>query len=167
MIYIVISIIGLLVIVTLFTYSSKSKTKTEEPPVVAPPADCCGAHAICEKGLKKNRWKNRVFRWRRTRSIQGYSLRQFRWSTNRPVPRNPLHNPSRRVVWLVYQFGETRNRTAGCSETGTQLMPNQPLPTRRNISAPILQCRQRCVSQYSRFTCNKAWDCKAEFTCTP
>ena len=53
MIYIVISIIGLLVIVALFTYSSKSKTKTEEPPVVAPPADCCGAHAICEKGLKK------------------------------------------------------------------------------------------------------------------
>ena len=55
MIYIIISIIGLLVIVALFTYSSKSKTKTEEPPVVAPPADCCGAHAICEKGLKKNR----------------------------------------------------------------------------------------------------------------
>ena len=53
MIYIVISIIGLLVIVALFTYSSKSKTKVEEPPVVAPPADCCGAHAICEKGLKK------------------------------------------------------------------------------------------------------------------
>lgn len=53
MIYIVISIIGLLVIVALFTYSSKSKRKTEEPPVVAPPADCCGAHAICEKGLKK------------------------------------------------------------------------------------------------------------------
>ena len=52
MIYIIISIIGLLVIVALFTYSSKSKTKTEEPPVVAP-ADCCGAHAICEKGLKK------------------------------------------------------------------------------------------------------------------
>jgi len=49
MIYIIISIIGLLVIVALFTYSSKSKTKTEEPPVVAPP----GAHAICEKGLKK------------------------------------------------------------------------------------------------------------------
>ena len=53
MIYIVISIIGLLVIVALFTYSSKSKTKVEEPPVVAPPVDCCGAHAICEKGLKK------------------------------------------------------------------------------------------------------------------
>ena len=53
MIYIIISIIGLLVIVALFTYSSKSKTKTEEPPVVVPPADCCGTHAICEKGLKK------------------------------------------------------------------------------------------------------------------
>ena len=54
MIYIIISIIGLLVIVALFTYSSKSKTKTEEPPVVVPPADCCGTHAICEKGLKKS-----------------------------------------------------------------------------------------------------------------
>lgn len=53
MIYIVISIVGLLVIVALFTYFSKSKTKVEEPPVVAPPADCCGAHAICEKGLKR------------------------------------------------------------------------------------------------------------------
>jgi len=53
MIYIVISIIGLLVIVALFTYTSKSKNKIEEPPVTAPPADCCGAHAICEKGLKK------------------------------------------------------------------------------------------------------------------
>ena len=53
MIYIIISIIGLLVIVALFTYSSKSKTKTEEPPVVVPPADCCGTHASCEKGLKK------------------------------------------------------------------------------------------------------------------
>ena len=52
MIYIVISIIGLLVIVALFTYSSKSKTKTEEPPVVVPPADCCGTHAICEKGKR-------------------------------------------------------------------------------------------------------------------
>ena len=53
MIDIIISIIGLLVIVALFTYSSKSKNKVEEPPVSAPPADCCGAHAICEKGLKK------------------------------------------------------------------------------------------------------------------
>ncbi len=53
MIYIIISIIGLLVIVALFTYTSKSKDKENEPPVEAPPADCCGAHAICEKGLKK------------------------------------------------------------------------------------------------------------------
>ena len=51
MIYIIISIIGLLVIVALFTYSSKSKTKTEEPPVVATGAVCCGADAICENGL--------------------------------------------------------------------------------------------------------------------
>ena len=53
MIYIIISIIGLLVIVALFTYSSKSKTKTEEPPVVDTPADCCWTNAIWEKVLKK------------------------------------------------------------------------------------------------------------------
>lgn len=53
MIYIIISIIGLLAIVALFTFLSKSKKKTEETPIIAPPADCCGAHAICEKGLKK------------------------------------------------------------------------------------------------------------------
>lgn len=53
MIYIIISIIGLLVIVALFTFLSKSKKKEEATPIVAPPADCCGAHAICEKGLKR------------------------------------------------------------------------------------------------------------------
>lgn len=53
MIYIISSIIGLLAIVALFTYLLKSRKKTEETPPVVPPADCCGAHAICEKGLKK------------------------------------------------------------------------------------------------------------------
>ena len=53
MIYIIISIIGLLAIVALFTFLSKSKKQTEQTPTIAPPADCCGAHAICEKGLKK------------------------------------------------------------------------------------------------------------------
>lgn len=51
MLYIVWGIIGLLIIVALFTYLSNRKGKTEE--VIAPPADCCGAHAVCEKGLKK------------------------------------------------------------------------------------------------------------------
>lgn len=53
MIYIIISIIGLLVIVALFTFLFKSKKKEGSTPIVAPPADCCGAHAICEKGLKR------------------------------------------------------------------------------------------------------------------
>ena len=53
MIYIIISIVGLLVIVALFTYLFKSKQKPDDTPVVVPPADCCGAHAICEKGLKR------------------------------------------------------------------------------------------------------------------
>lgn len=50
MIYIIISIIGLLVIVALFTYSSKSKTKTEEPPVVAPLPIVVGLMPSVKKG---------------------------------------------------------------------------------------------------------------------
>ena len=50
--YIILGIIGLLLIVALFTYLSKRKHNEPEE-IIAPPADCCGAHAICEKGLKK------------------------------------------------------------------------------------------------------------------
>ena len=53
MIYIIVGILGLLLVVALFTYLSSRGKKTPEPPVTAPPAECCGAHAICEKGLKR------------------------------------------------------------------------------------------------------------------
>ena len=54
MLYIIIGIIGLLVLVALFTFISKiGKHDKEEDKIVAPPTDCCGAHAVCEKGLKK------------------------------------------------------------------------------------------------------------------
>lgn len=52
MIYIILGITGLLIIVALFTYLSRRKNPLPEE-IIAPPADCCGAHAICEKGLKK------------------------------------------------------------------------------------------------------------------
>ena len=52
MLYIIIGITGLLILVALFTYLTKRK-KSEQEEIIAPPADCCGAHAICEKGLKK------------------------------------------------------------------------------------------------------------------
>ncbi len=52
MLYIELGITGLLIIVALFTYISKRK-KDEPDEVIAPPIECCGAHAICEKGLKK------------------------------------------------------------------------------------------------------------------
>ena len=52
MLYIILGITGLLIIVALFTYISKRK-KDEPDEIVAPPAECCGAHAVCEKGLKK------------------------------------------------------------------------------------------------------------------
>lgn len=52
MIYIILGLTGLLVIVALFTYISKRKNNIPDE-IIAPPAECCGAHAICEKGLKK------------------------------------------------------------------------------------------------------------------
>lgn len=52
MLYIILGITGLLVLVALFTYLGKRKNNLPDE-VIAPPADCCGAHAICEKGLKK------------------------------------------------------------------------------------------------------------------
>lgn len=52
MIYIILGLTGLLVLVALFTYVARRKGKEAED-IVAPPAECCGAHAICEKGLKK------------------------------------------------------------------------------------------------------------------
>lgn len=52
MIYIILGLTGLLVLVALFTYMTRRKSKEPEN-IVAPPAECCGAHAICEKGLKK------------------------------------------------------------------------------------------------------------------
>lgn len=52
MIYIILGLTGLLVLVALLTYMTRRKSKEAED-IVAPPAECCGAHAICEKGLKK------------------------------------------------------------------------------------------------------------------
>lgn len=53
MIYILLGLTGLLIIVALFTFISKRRHKEVEDEIIAPPAECCGAHAICEKGLKK------------------------------------------------------------------------------------------------------------------
>ncbi|WP_251619927.1 hypothetical protein [Odoribacter lunatus] len=53
MLYILIGIAGLLVIVALFTFFSKRTTSEETENTSLPDAECCGAHAVCEKGLKK------------------------------------------------------------------------------------------------------------------
>lgn len=53
MIYIVIGIIGLLIIVGLFTFFSKMKTGNQEEEITVHPVECCGIHAVCEKGLKR------------------------------------------------------------------------------------------------------------------
>lgn len=52
MLYIILGLTGLLIIVALFTFINRRKNPEPEE-IIAPPADCCGAHAICEKGLKK------------------------------------------------------------------------------------------------------------------
>lgn len=53
MIYILLGLAGLLIIVALFTFIARRKNNKPEEEIIAPPAACCGAHAICEKGLKK------------------------------------------------------------------------------------------------------------------
>lgn len=53
MIYILSGLTGLLILVALFTFIHKHRHSEDPETIVAPPADCCGAHAICEKGLKK------------------------------------------------------------------------------------------------------------------
>ena len=53
MIYILSGLTGLLILVALFTFIHKHRHSEDLETIVAPPADCCGAHAICEKGLKK------------------------------------------------------------------------------------------------------------------
>lgn len=52
MIYLILALTGLLLVVALFTFFSKRKNNQPDE-VTAPPAECCGAHAVCEKGLKK------------------------------------------------------------------------------------------------------------------
>ncbi len=52
MIYIILGLTGLLLIVALFTYISRQKNNIPDE-IIAPSPECCGAHAICEKGLKK------------------------------------------------------------------------------------------------------------------
>lgn len=52
MIYIILGLAGLLLLVALFTYIGKKNNNAPEE-IIAPPAECCGAHAVCEKGLKK------------------------------------------------------------------------------------------------------------------
>ena len=90
MIYILSGLTGLLILVRpCFTFIHKRRHSEDPETIVAPPADCCGAHAICEKDWKSQS-PNRLLRWWRTgclpancsgslyrrtdRSIQGYSL---------------------------------------------------------------------------------------------
>ena len=80
MIYILSGLTGLLILVALFTFIHKRRHSEDPETIVAPPADCCGAHAICEKGLKKASPQIDYFDdeeldvYRTDRSIQGYSL---------------------------------------------------------------------------------------------
>ena len=109
MIYILSGLTGLLILVALFTFIHKHRHSEDPETIVAPPADCCGAHAICEKGLKKASPQIDYFDdgclpancsgglYRRTdRSIQGYSL-------------HPSSGRSRR---MADQPGKKRNQSS-------------------------------------------------------
>lgn len=52
MLYLILALAGLLVIVALFTFLRRKQDVPNED-IVAPEEGCCGAHAVCEKGLKK------------------------------------------------------------------------------------------------------------------
>lgn len=61
MVYIIIGIAGLLVTVALFTFifgHKKDRSRQDTPP---PVEGCCGAHVICEKGLKKAKQEAEYF----------------------------------------------------------------------------------------------------------
>ncbi|MDR0982591.1 MAG: hypothetical protein LBM07_05040 [Culturomica sp.] len=53
MLYIIIGIAGLLLIVGLFTFLFGRKSKNPESTTTIDDKECCGAHEICEKGLRK------------------------------------------------------------------------------------------------------------------
>ena len=51
--YIIAALITLIAIVGTATYIRKRKRPDEEDEINAPDAECCGAHEVCEKGLKR------------------------------------------------------------------------------------------------------------------
>lgn len=55
MLYIIYALAGLLFIVALFTYifQRKKSDTTQDDEINFPDQTCCGAHEVCEKGLKK------------------------------------------------------------------------------------------------------------------
>lgn len=61
MVYIIIGIAGLLVTVALFTFIFGHKKDRSRPDTPPPVEGCCGAHAICEKGLKKAKQEAEYF----------------------------------------------------------------------------------------------------------
>lgn len=70
MVYIIIGIAGLLVTAALFTFLSGHK-KGIPPQAPSPAEGCCGAHAICEKGLKKADQKIEYFEDEELDSFKG------------------------------------------------------------------------------------------------
>lgn len=72
MIYIILGIAGLLVTVALFTFFSRQKNGKREE-IVAPQEGCCGAHVICEKGLRKAEKKIEYFEDEELDAFQGIS----------------------------------------------------------------------------------------------
>ncbi len=76
MLYIILGIAGLLITVALFTFLFKRKNNTPEE-IHVPAEGCCGAHAICEKGLKKAKPEIEYFEDEELDAFRGIDAEQY------------------------------------------------------------------------------------------
>lgn len=76
MLYIILGIAGLLITVALFTFLFKRKNTAPEE-IHVPAEGCCGAHAICEKGLKKIETHIEYFEDEELDAFQGITADQY------------------------------------------------------------------------------------------
>lgn len=84
--YIIIALLILIISVGTVTYIKKRKHPEEEDEIIAPDAECCGAHEVCEKGLKRADEKIDyfededldIYRAREADSYSDYEIERFR-----------------------------------------------------------------------------------------
>ena len=160
MIYILSGLTGLLILVALFTFIHKRRHSEDPETIVAPPADCCGAHAICEKGLKKaspqiDYFDDEELDVYRQIAPEAYTDEQIE------VFRDILYTlrPEEVEEWLISLEKREINLPLILRQEAIDRISDQHI---FKISRPNLHCRQRWHSQYSRVSSIMACVCKAE-----